>query len=76
MLAPGATLFPAALARAGLDSKEALYDIIYSGKGRMPGYGAGCAPAGACTFGARLADADVEALAAYVLQRAGEGWKE
>jgi cytochrome c6 len=76
VLAPGATLFPDALARAGLDTREALYDIIYNGKGRMPGYGQKCAPAGACTFAARLGDDDVDALAAYVLQRAGEGWKD
>lgn len=41
----------------------------------MPGYGEKCEPRGACTFAARLTDGEVDALAAYVLARAGEGWK-
>jgi hypothetical protein len=41
---PGATLFPEDLQRNSADSPEALYRIIYSGKGKMPGYGADCAP--------------------------------
>ena len=40
----------------------------------MPGYGEGCAPRGQCTFGARLSDADVDKLAAYVLEQAAAGW--
>jgi cytochrome c6 len=60
----------------GLDSPDALYDLIYAGRGAMPGFGEGCAPRGACTFAARLADDDVRALAAYVLERAGAGWAE
>lgn len=75
VLAPGATLFPDALARGGVDTQESLYRVIYSGRGRMPGYGAGCEPKGACTFGPRLSDGEIEGLAAYVLQRAADGWK-
>ena len=75
VVAPGATLFPDALTRGGVDTQEGLYELIYSGRNRMPGYGEKCEPRGACTFGARLTDAEVEGLTAYVLQRAGEGWK-
>ena len=55
----GATLFPADLTRNGVNDAVAVYDIIYGGKGKMPGYGEGCAPKGQCTFGARLSDGDV-----------------
>ncbi len=41
----------------------------------MPGYGEACAPKGACTFGARLDAEEIDALAAFVLERAGEDWK-
>lgn len=75
VVVPGATLFPDALARGGVDTQESLFALIYAGRNRMPGYGAKCEPRGACTFGPRLTDAEVEGLAAYVLQRAGEGWK-
>ena len=71
----GATLFPDALSRAGLDTPDAMERIIALGRGRMPGYGAACAPAGACTFGARLGEGTIRELAAFVLQRAAEGWK-
>jgi cytochrome c6 len=40
----------------------------------MPGYGAECAPRGQCTFGARLSDADIASLAAFVAQQAAAGW--
>ncbi|EFJ41518.1 hypothetical protein VOLCADRAFT_121636 [Volvox carteri f. nagariensis] len=75
VLAVGATLFPDDLRRNGVDSSEALYKIIYSGKGKMPGFGKECAPKGACTFGPRLSDEEVAALATYVQERAAEGWK-
>jgi cytochrome c6 len=52
-----------------------VYDIIYGGKGKMPGYGEGCAPKGQCTFGARLADEDVKGLAEYVIERSAAEWK-
>ena len=40
----------------------------------MPGFGAGCAPRGQCTFGPRLADDDIAALAAFVAAQAAAGW--
>ena len=71
----GATLFPADLTRNGINDADAVYDIIYGGKGKMPGYGEGCAPKGQCTFGARLSDEDVRGLAGYVLERSAAEWK-
>ena len=71
----GATLFPDDLKRNGVDDAAAVYDIIYGGKGKMPGYGEGCAPKGQCTFGARLADEDVKGLAEYVIKRSAAEWK-
>ena len=71
----GATLFPDDLKRNGIDDAAAVYDIIYGGKGKMPGYGEGCAPKGQCTFGARLADEDVKGLAEYVIERSAAEWK-
>jgi hypothetical protein len=40
----GASLSTTDLRRNGVDDPQALYDLIYSGKGRMPGYGENCAP--------------------------------
>ncbi|KXZ54884.1 hypothetical protein GPECTOR_4g956 [Gonium pectorale] len=76
VLAVGATLFPEDLKRNGVDSSEAIYRIVYSGKGKMPGFGKDCAPKGACTFGPRLSDEEVAGLAAYVQERAAAGWKQ
>lgn len=75
VLQAGATLSSEDLQRNGRSTPEALYEIIYGGKGKMPGFGADCAPKGACTFGARLADEEVREQAEYVLARAAEGWK-
>lgn len=69
-----ATLSLDDLRKYGVDSPDALYSIIYSGRGSMPGYGKDCAPKGACTFGPRLADEEVKGLAEYVLQQAAQGW--
>ena len=72
----GATLFPDDLEDAtGSTTRLRVYDIIYGGKGKMPGYGEGCAPKGQCTFGARLADEDVKGLAEYVIERSAAEWK-
>jgi len=71
----GATLFAEDLQRNGVDSPEALYQIIYSGKGRMPGFGADCAPKGKCTFGPRLTDDEINGLVDYVQQRAAAKWQ-
>lgn len=51
-----------------------IYSLVYSGKGKMPGFGKDCAPAGQCTFAARLSDEEVSGLAEYVDQRARDGW--
>ncbi len=32
------------LERNGVNSPEAIYQLIYGGKGKMPGYGQNCAP--------------------------------
>jgi hypothetical protein len=40
----GASLSTTDLKRNGVEDPQALYDLIYSGKGRMPGYGEKCAP--------------------------------
>lgn len=40
----GATLFQADLVKNGFSDSESLYKLIYSGKGRMPGFGQDCAP--------------------------------
>ena len=40
----GATLREADLQKNGVASVEAIYDLVYKGKGKMPGYGAGCTP--------------------------------
>ncbi|GAX74241.1 hypothetical protein CEUSTIGMA_g1690.t1 [Chlamydomonas eustigma] len=71
----GATLFQEDLQRNGVSDPEALYNIIYGGKGKMPGYGTDCAPKGKCTFGPRLADNDIKALTSYVLERAEQKWQ-
>jgi cytochrome c6 len=39
-----ATLFQADLEKYGFADSDSLYKIIYSGKGRMPGFGTDCAP--------------------------------
>lgn len=40
----GATLRAGDLQRNGVASAEAIYDLVYSGRGKMPGYGTGCTP--------------------------------
>ena len=67
------------LARNGLGpgdaQAEALYTLIYAGKAKMPGYGELCAPRGQCTFGARLSEAQIRELAAFVAAQAAAGWR-
>jgi cytochrome c6 len=70
-----ATLKLEDLTKYGVDSVDELYNVIYSGKGSMPGYGEGCTPKGACTFGRRLSENDVRDLAEYVLKQAKAGWE-
>ena len=75
VVSPGNTLFQNDLDRNGLVTPEKVFEVIYSGKGKMPGYGVNCAPKGACTFAARLSDEEVRALGDFVLERAAQGWK-
>lgn len=70
------TLKADALERNGLTSEEALYNITYNGKRKMPGFGEGCAPKGQCTFGKRLDDETIHGLAAYVADQARSGWPQ
>ena len=64
-----ATLALSDLQKYGLDGPDQLYDIIYKGRGSMPGFGEGCAPKGACTFAKRLTDDEVRGLAGYILEQ-------
>jgi len=73
-----------------LADAESLFNIIYGGNTRMPGFGQDCEPRvlkhspstliessllqGQCTFGPRLTDDEVRSLAEYVLDRAQKGW--
>jgi cytochrome c6 len=41
---PGATLSLRDLKRNGIESIEEIYDLVYRGKGKMPGYGVACTP--------------------------------
>jgi cytochrome c6 len=74
-LQAGATLRQADLLRNNVIDVQALYTIIYGGKGKMFGFGEGCAPKGQCTFGARLTDVEVMSLAEFVSASAAAGWK-
>ena len=74
VVSASATLFSQDLERNGLTSKDDIARVIELGRGKMPGYGEACAPKGACTFGARLDAEEIDALAAFVLERAGEDW--
>jgi cytochrome c6 len=40
----GKTLFTGDLERNGAGTPEAIYDLVYGGKGKMPGYGTSCQP--------------------------------
>jgi len=40
----GATLRTGDLQKNGMLDPEALFNLIYKGKGKMPGYGINCAP--------------------------------
>ena len=40
----------------------------------MPGFGADCAPRGACTFGPRLADEAIRELVEFTRTQAANGW--
>uniref|UniRef100_A0A2P2JYT7 Cytochrome c-553 n=1 Tax=Rhizophora mucronata TaxID=61149 RepID=A0A2P2JYT7_RHIMU len=76
IIVPGATLFANDLHRNGIDTEEDMYRIIYSGKGRMPGFGEKCTPRGQCTFGPRLLDEEIKLLAEFVKSQADQGWPQ
>lgn len=75
VLQAGASLSTGDLRKNGVEDPKTLYDLIYGGKGRMPGYGLNCTPKGQCTFTKRLADEEIQQLAYYTLQQAAAGWK-
>lgn len=56
------TLKKDALQTYGMYSKEAIISQVTKGKGAMP------------AFGGRLSDAEIENVAAYVLEQADKGW--
>lgn len=72
---PNATLRMEDLKKYDIADPSELYKIIYSGRASMPGYGKECAPKGACTFGPRLSDEEVQGLANFVYQQAQNGWQ-
>jgi cytochrome c6 len=69
-----ATLQLSDLTKYGLSSPDDIYQVIYSGRGSMPGYGENCEPKGRCTFGKRLSNDEVQTLAKYVYDQAQAGW--
>lgn len=74
VVAPNKTLRQGDLEANSIFDIQGLSSTIYSGKGKMPGYGIECAPRGQCTFGPRLSDSTIESLSQYVLQQAVAGW--
>jgi len=72
---PNKTLNQADLEANGLTSLDAVYEVIYRGKNKMPGFGEGCAPKGSCTFAARLSDDVIRQLAQYTFDQARNGWQ-
>ncbi|BBN14469.1 cytochrome c6 [Marchantia polymorpha subsp. ruderalis] len=86
VLQPSATLFNkdldsseevsafASKYRNGLSTVDDIFKITYFGKNRMPGYGEKCTPRGQCTFGPRLGEEDIRALAEFVKSQADQGW--
>ncbi|OAE21714.1 hypothetical protein AXG93_1275s1250 [Marchantia polymorpha subsp. ruderalis] len=74
VLQPSATLFNKDLDRNGLSTVDDIFKITYFGKNRMPGYGEKCTPRGQCTFGPRLGEEDIRALAEFVKSQADQGW--
>jgi cytochrome c6 len=69
-----ATLKLTDLQRNNTADPDAVYRVIYSGRGSMPGYGLECAPKLQCTFAKRLSDDEIRQLAAYVLDQAAADW--
>ena len=73
VVARGKTLDRAALTANNVDIEA----IVTMGKNQMPGFGEACSPKPACTFGARLSDADVAEVSKWVDARADDGkWSQ
>merc|ERR1719440_1013026 len=73
VVARGKTLDRAALTANNVD----IATIVAMGKNQMPGFGEACAPKPACTFGARLSDADIAEVSKWVDARADDGkWSQ
>ena len=60
-------------ARGYAGGAAAVAALVERGAGKMPGFGESCAPKGQCTFGKRLSQDEVAALADYVLATARAG---
>jgi len=73
VVARGKTSDRAALAKNQVDNTEAIATLVRNGRGQMPGFGEACAPKPACTFGPRLVEEEVLAVAEYVDARADDG---
>ena len=73
VVARSKTLDRAALTANNVDIET----IVTMGKNQMPGFGEACAPKPACTFGARLSDADIAEVSKWVDARADDGkWSQ
>lgn len=70
----GATLSLGDLQRNGVLDVDKIYQLTYSGKGKMYGFGEGCAPKGKCAFGPRLPDEDIRDVSQYIFDKANSGW--
>lgn len=73
VVASGKGLSAEELERNGYGSLGDIADIIALGKGKMPGFGEACAPKGACTFGPRLTEAELNEIASFVKDRSVSG---
>lgn len=62
------------LQKYGLTGPDQIFEVVYWGRGSMPGYGESCEPKGKCTFGKRLTDEEVKALAEFVDAKARADW--
>ena len=73
VVARGKTLDRAALTANNVDIEA----IVTMGKNQMPGFGEACSPKPACTFGARLSDAEIAEVSKWVDARADDGkWSQ
>lgn len=73
VLNPFKTLQQQSLSRDGYDSQEKVIEIIQKGKSLMPAYSEFISPKGNL-MPAKLTNNEIEAVAAFVLQQARDGW--